>query len=81
TKKTKPSTLSRVRGIIHNRIIPDLGTFRVGDLTKGDVNAWVRTIEGEPETIRKVVSVLRGILTFAEDAQRIHRSPARKLTL
>ncbi|MFT4259460.1 tyrosine-type recombinase/integrase [Microbacterium sp.] len=80
-KKTKPSTLSRVRGIIHNRIIPDLGSFRVGDLNKGDVNAWVRKLDGEPETIRKTVSVLRGILTFAEDDQRIHRSPARNLVL
>ncbi|WP_394289557.1 tyrosine-type recombinase/integrase [Microbacterium sp.] len=79
TKGTKRSTLSRVRSIARIRVIPDLGERRIGDLTKGDVNEWVRTLEGEPETIRKTVSVLRGVLGYAVDHNRIHTNPASKI--
>lgn len=78
-KGTKKSTLSRVRSIVRIRVIPDLGERRIGDLTKGDVGEWVRTLEGEPETIRKTVSVLRGILSYAVDHNRIHANPASKI--
>jgi len=40
----------------------------------------VRTLEGEPETIRKTVSVLRGILSYAVDHNRIHSNPASRIT-
>ncbi|MDI6023159.1 tyrosine-type recombinase/integrase [Leucobacter sp. UT-8R-CII-1-4] len=76
---TKRSTYARVRGIVRTRIIPDLGEHRIGSVTRGDVNEWIRTLTGEAETVRKQVSVLRGIFEFAIEHNRIHTNPASKV--
>lgn len=76
---TKRSTFSRVRGIVRKRIIPDLGEYRIGSVTRGDVHEWIRALGGEAETVRKHVSVLRGIFEFAIEHNRIHTNPAAKV--
>ncbi|WP_414683273.1 tyrosine-type recombinase/integrase [Microbacterium sp. UBA3486] len=77
----KLSTLARVEGIVEKHIIPVLGDHRVGALTQADVDAWVNTLSGEAESIRKYVSVLRGIMKHAMRSKRIAVNPVHDLTL
>lgn len=80
-KSGKRSTLSRVEGIVENHILPSLGDIRVGALTQADVGAWVSTLTGEAESVRKYVSVLRGIMRHAVKSKRIASNPVTDLTL
>lgn len=77
----KLTTLSRITGIVENHIIPSLGKRQIGSLMQSDVDEWVRTLTGEPETIRKAVSVLRGIMKSAVRAKRITMNPVTDLSL
>lgn len=77
----KLSTLARVEGIVEKHVIPTLGDHRVGALTQADVDTWVNTLSGEAESIRKYVSVLRGIMKHAMRSKRIAVNPVTDLTL
>lgn len=77
----KRTTLSRVEGIVEKHILPALGDLRVGALTQADVGAWVATLDGEAESVRKYVSVLRGIMKHAIKSKRITVNPVTDLTL
>lgn len=77
----KRTTLSRVEGIVGKHILPTLGSVRVGGLTQADVGAWVSTLDGEAESVRKYVSVLRGIMKHAIKSKRITVNPVVDLTL
>jgi integrase len=60
----KPSTLSGYETALAQRILPDLGSVRLEDITKGDVQALADRllVQGlEPSTIRNALMPLRAI--------------------
>jgi integrase len=79
----KESSLARDRSILDVHILPYLGDCHVDQLMPADVqrlvNEW--SVRLEPRTVRRQYAVLRAILGFAVDSDRISRSPCRKVKL
>ena len=79
----KPSSLARDRSTLDVHLLPDLGDCAVGQIASADVQRLVRTWSSglAPRTVRRQYAVLRAILTFAVDTDRIARSPCRRIKL
>jgi integrase len=79
----KGSSLARDRSILDVHVLPQLREISVGKITQADVqrlvNEWTATLG--PRTVRRQYAVLRAIMTFAVDTDRIGRSPSRKIKL
>jgi integrase len=63
--------------------LPDLGAFPLSAITPKHVQAAVnaRAKQASPSTLARDFSALRAVLNAAVDADRIARSPARKIAL
>lgn len=79
----KPSSLARDRSALDSQILPALGGVAVGQITQADVQRLVRVWSGRcaPRTVRRYYAVLRAIMNFAVDTDRIGRSPCRRIKL
>jgi integrase len=79
----KPSTLVRDRSTLDVHLLPDLGDCAVGQITPADVQRLVRLWSSKlaPRSVRRQYAVLRAVLTFAVDTDRITRSPCRRIKL
>ena len=79
----KESTLARDQATVRGHLLPTLGTRNVGSITPVDVqrvvNDWSTHLGAR--TVRRQFAVLRAILNFAVDTDRIGRSPCRKIKL
>ena len=79
----KPSSLVRDRSTLDVHLLPELGDCAVGQITPADVQrlvrAWSSTLA--PRSVRRQYAVLRAVLTFAVDTDRITRSPCRRIRL
>jgi integrase len=79
----KGSSLARDRSILDVHVLPQLRDIPVGRITQADVqrlvSAW--TLALGPRTVRRQYAVLRAIMTFVVDTDRIGRSPCRKIKL
>jgi integrase len=79
----KPSSLARDRSTFDVHILPAFGDTPVGQINQADVQRVVRTWSATlaPRTVRRQYAVLRAVLTFAVDSDRIIRSPCRRIKL
>ncbi len=79
----KPSSLARDRSTLDVHILPELGDWAVGQIAPADVQRLVRTWSSKlaPRSVRRRYAVLRAVLTFAVDTDRIARSPCRRIKL
>jgi integrase len=78
----RPASIARDRQGLEV-FLPDLGVFPLSAITPKHVQAAVnaRAKEAAPSTLARDFSALRAVLNAAVDADRIARSPARKIAL
>ncbi len=79
----KPTTVLTDIGRIHGHIVPLVGTRRVKDLTKADINKVLKDeiagktiVRGGIGAASRTVGLLSGILTYAVEAGIIETNPA-----
>lgn len=77
----RAASRTRAAGIVSKHILPALGPIALADLQRLTVQQWASTIEGSPESVRKVVNVLSGALQLAIEDGRISANPAARLKL
>jgi integrase len=79
----RPSTLARDESVLHNHLLPLLGSRKLASVTPWDiqhlVNAWAKA--ASPRTVRRQYDVFRAIFTAAVDDDRLMRSPCRNIKL
>jgi integrase len=66
--RRKPKTVEGYEGLLHVHVLPAFGNRRVGSITYGDVDRFVRSIEGlgrRPGTVRNAFYVLKMVLDYA----------------
>lgn len=63
----KPSTRPRAEGLLQRLILPALGKRKVEAITRADVLALHRAHRATPVEANRAVTLLAGILTWAED--------------
>ncbi len=72
----KPSTVQGYRWIIDARVIPELGTVRLEDVTPEQIEAWLAAMSGKPSTRRKALVLLHGIFQRAKKVYGLPTNPA-----
>jgi integrase len=78
---TRPSTLTRYRGIVDHHLKPGLGQVRLDRLTPRDVQRFLasRTGQVQPATVAKIHNVLRASLSDAERLDLVPRNVAKSI--
>ncbi len=61
----KPSTAKEFERIARVEIIPQLGSTRIGDITRSDIRKWHSGKAGRPYQANRALAVLRKILSLA----------------
>jgi hypothetical protein len=75
----KPKTTAGYESLIRSRILPELGSYRVGALRPSDVQDWVARMQADglsPSRIRHAHVVLRQVLKRAVRDGRVARNAA-----
>lgn len=80
-----PSTQHRYDGILRKYLLPAFGERRIKTVSHEMVQSWVRhhTDAGKvsPATVRRMFTVLRGVLKFAAKTGRISTDPTQGIVL
>ena len=63
----KASTGRQMESVGRSRILPLLGTRKVGDITPQEVACWHRDISAQTSSARMALSTLSGLMLYAED--------------
>jgi hypothetical protein len=66
----KPSTVQGYRWIVDARVIPELGTLRLEDVTADQIETWLGEMPGKPSTRRKAL-VFPHYAPHEEDARLV----------
>jgi integrase len=61
----KPSTVQGYRWIVDARVLPELGSLRLEDVTAEQIEEWLAVMPGKPSTRRKALVLLHGIFQRA----------------
>ena len=79
----KPSTRERYAGILREHVVPKWGPVRLGDVSHGEVQAWITTLSQSrsPATVRKIHRVLSLLLAMAIKDGRLARNVASGVNL
>jgi integrase len=79
----KPSSRARADGTIERDIVPVIGSYPLGELTRARCQEWAAALSDRlaPASVRKTVSVLSGALEAAVRDGRLASNPARGLLL
>ena len=64
--RNKPSTVETNRGSLRVHILPSLGRFKVGDVTRAHVSKLLADMEATPTAANHVLSCLRKMFNLAE---------------
>ena len=72
----KPSTVQGYRWIVDARVIPELGTLRLEDVTTDQIETWLGEMPGKPSTRRKALVLLHGIFQRARKVYGLPINPA-----
>jgi integrase len=64
--RNKPSTVETNRGSLRVHILPALGRFKVGDVTRAHVSKLLADMEGTPTAANHVLSCLRKMFNLSE---------------
>ena len=75
----RSGSVARDRSILERHVLPVLGCKSVGAITRADVQKLVNAWTGQyaPSTVGRHYSCLRALLSYAEAAELIGRSPCR----
>jgi len=79
-----PSALRDVRGILEYHVVPELGTARLRDVRRADVQGLVDRLGAEhlsESRIRSVISALRALYGYAIDQGLAEFNPADRLVM
>lgn len=79
--KQRPTTEATNRWIIEQRIIPQLGTIPISNLTVERIEQWLGDLGVAPSSARRYLAPLRRALRVAVDRGRIPFSPAERVSL
>jgi integrase len=80
----KESTAFRYRGLLRLHVLPRFGTWRLCDLRRSDIQAWVSDLVSSgaaPGTVRQAFRVLSLLIDSAVADGRLAGSPARGVRL
>jgi integrase len=80
----KPSTRARYRSILRYHVVPQWGTWSVGDIRRSEVTAWIAELVESgrrPGTVRQIHRVLSLVLDVAVDDALIGQNPAARVRL
>ena len=79
----RPGSLARDGSILKSHILPVLGIYGVGTVTRGDVQRLVTSWSAQysPSTVLRHYACLRGLFSYAESCELILRSPCRNIRL
>jgi hypothetical protein len=69
----KPSTAKEFERIARVEIIPQLGSTRIGDITRSDIRKWHSGKAGRPYQANRALAVLRKILSLAVKEWELRR--------
>lgn len=79
------STWTRDESYLRNHVVSAFGEMAIAAITKADVQAWVRDLQGKkklaPATIRQCNRILSSVMEDAVDHKYIVESPCRKIAL
>lgn len=79
----RAGSLARDASILKTHILPVLGRYAIGTVTRGDVqrlvNCWAA--EYSPSTVLRHYAYLRGLFSYAESCELILRTPCRNIRL
>lgn len=79
-----PSTIAQRESYVSNRILPELGEYRIGELSPVTIRRWARGLLDAGlahATAQKCLQILSQMLADAERAGRIARNPAVGISL
>lgn len=82
--RRKPKTVDGYRGLLEVHVLPAFGTRRVGSITYGDADRFVRSIEElgrKPGTVRNAFFVLKMVLDYAIRDGNIRTNPCADVDL
>jgi integrase len=72
----KPSTVRGYRSVIDAHLLPAFGDVPVEDLTTGNIEAWISTVDRSARTRNKLLIALHGILERARKMYGLTRNAA-----
>lgn len=83
TAMGRPSSLARDDSYARTHLLPRFGGYRLVDVTRGEVQAWVHDLEKRlaPASIHKAVQVLSKMLEAAVRDGRLATNPCRRVEL
>ena len=82
--RRKPKTVHGYRGLLDVHVLPAFGNRRVGSITYGDADRFVRSIEAlgrKPGTVRNAFFVLKMVLDYAIRDGLIRTNPCTDVDL
>jgi integrase len=71
----KPSTVQGYRWIVDARVLPELGSLRLEDVTAEQIEEWLAVMPGKPSTRRKALVLLHGIFQRARKVYGLPINP------
>lgn len=80
----KPSTLAGYRSTLETHVLPWLGDWPIVGIDRLAVKRWVADLDGAgvgPASIRKAVTMLRGVIDTAIDGGALRSNPCARLRL
>jgi integrase len=80
-RRYKPSTIRSYRPALLNRVVPAFGPTRLARLTRADVQVWIDTLDGAPNTVRNHVVALQALYAWAIPRGLAQVNPTRDLRL
>lgn len=83
TGDLKPKTIASYRSLVRSVIVPTLGDRPLGELTRAEIQTWVRQVRADlsPSRTRQAYRLLSQMLSLAELDELIARSPCRSIRL
>ena len=73
----RASTLRRDRSILHTHVLPVIGTARIGQVRRADIQAMVAGWTGAPRTIQRQLAAVRAVFAHAAAEGWINASPCQ----
>lgn len=77
----KPSTIRSYRPALRGRAVEAFGPTRLARLTRADVQLWIDSLSGAPNTIRNNVTALQALYAWAIPRGMAQANPTRDLRL
>jgi integrase len=82
-RRYKPSAVRDLEGCLLGHVVPELGTKRLGNVRRGDVQRLVdrRAPTHSGSRVRSVVNAIRSLYAWAQDRDLVEHDPAGRVRL